>query len=214
MAFDLRLEKPDDALLAGVREEDLALLCPERREKFARMKHPGAAVLSYTAGRLLTEVLCEKLCLTPDTLELAVGPQGKPYVPGHESFYFNLTHTDGLCVLAYGDEPVGVDCERLRFRERDKKVAGRCFCEAECTYIEEAGPDEALFAERFFRVWTMKESYLKYTGKGISVPLSSFCVDPGRMCVRDVQAVFHEKRYEDYMIMVCTGGSRAMHNKT
>jgi phosphopantetheine--protein transferase-like protein len=56
----------------------------------------------------------------------------------------------------------------------DLKIARRFFTKREHAHLLEW--PEALRTERFFELWTMKESYIKLKGAGLSLPLSSFDV--------------------------------------
>ena len=204
MSVKIKIRKTEELTKGELTEAELRRVDPERREKLLRLKYDGARALSYTAGLLLAEAAKKELSLEPEEIRICRGEHEKPFLEGAEGFYYNLSHTEGLCVIAYGDEPVGADCERIRFREKDLAVAKRCFTDEEYAYIEAAGDDMHVFSERFFRIWTIKESYLKYTGEGISVALDSFCVDPEGMCVRGRTARFTEYVYGDHMIMICT----------
>ena len=65
--------------------------------------------------------------------------------------HFNLSHSDGVLLVGISHTPIGVDIERIRPIDY-KKFA---FLNAE---------DE----QDFFEKWTQMESYLKFTGEGIS----------------------------------------------
>lgn len=68
-----------------------------------------------------------------------------------------------MCGVA--GEPLGVDAEQIRpLRER---VLRRVFAPEEVAAVgESASPDEM-----FFRFWTLKESFVKAIGIGISYPM-------------------------------------------
>lgn len=92
--------------------------------------------------------------------------------------YFNISHTEGLAVCAVEGRPVGADAERIRpFHAR---VMERCFTKQEQAYIR-AGDGDGGSPERFFRIWTLKESYCKAIGKGLAFPMKeiSFYIDSG-----------------------------------
>ena len=184
--------------------EVLAGLYPERKAQVTRFKNPKAAAISCLAGALLCRAVCRELHMKPEDIRMERGEHGKPSVKGHPEFCFNLSHSGELVVLVYGDAPLGVDCEGLTTGRKDIKLAKRCFHPEEYAYILAAEGDPEEQALRFFRVWTGKESYLKYTGEGISVPLSSFCLYPEeRRTLSEVS--FSEYREKDYLITVCTG---------
>ncbi|MCQ2409803.1 MAG: hypothetical protein MJ068_04595 [Clostridia bacterium] len=64
---------------------------------------------------------------------------------------FNLSHSSGVCVVAMSSAPVGIDIEKIRDIDYNK-----------FNFIK------ADSREDFFEKWTERESYLKYTGKGLS----------------------------------------------
>lgn len=98
---------------------------------------------------------------------------GKPYLPEASHIYFNISHTKGLVVCAISDREIGIDAEYMRdFRE---SLIQRVCSDAEKKYIfqgQDMGDKEAAICrERFTRIWTLKESYIKAIGKGLSFPL-------------------------------------------
>ena len=90
---------------------------------------------------------------------------GKPRVRGREGVHFNIAHCRRAVVVLVADRPVGVDVEAVR--ARDASVAARCFDVSELARVEAAAdPDR-----EFFRYWTLKESYVKALGCGLSYPV-------------------------------------------
>ena len=76
--------------------------------------------------------------------------------------------------------PVGVDAEAID-RNVNLAVADRYFFGAEGSWL--AGLPPAGRAEGFLRLWTLKEAYIKATGRGLSQPLDEFWfeIDPPRI---------------------------------
>lgn len=108
----------------------------------------------------------------PDLIE---GAHGKPYLREYPQIQFNISHCMGLAVLAVGDCSVGIDVEYVRpYRELLLK---RVLSAAELRQMEAAG--EAGREELFFRFWTLKESYVKAVGCGITVPLQDISFQIG-----------------------------------
>ena len=179
-------------------EQLLPLLAKQRREKVLQFKNKEAAFVSMTAGLLLQQVVQQELGILPSKLTIAKEDQGKPYIVGADGFFFNLSHSGDYVALAYGDSPVGIDIEKTNVK--DLKVAKRCFAPEEYDYITQGKDD---WQKRFCKIWTMKESYLKYTGQGIRVALNSFIVDAERMCVKGKSCRFARWDLEDYILTVC-----------
>jgi 4'-phosphopantetheinyl transferase len=87
---------------------------------------------------------------------------------------FSLSHTVGLamCAVAVGRD-VGVDVELLR-EPAPLDVAERFFARPEVLAVRAlCGAEQA---DRFFTYWTVKESYLKARGPGLSLPMDKFLV--------------------------------------
>ena len=98
---------------------------------------------------------------------------GKPRVAGRADFHFNLSHACNWVVIAYGTEEVGIDIEEISWNAGKERLARRFFTENEQAYVFREAESQA---ERFFEIWTGKESYLKYLGTGLSKSLDSFDV--------------------------------------
>ncbi len=97
------------------------------------------------------------------------GEHGKPYLEDFPYIHYNISHTDGMAACVIGDRELGIDVERIRpFREN---VLRKVFSDSERLRMEELPEEER--SQYFFRLWTLKESYLKAMGLGITVPLTS-----------------------------------------
>jgi len=84
-------------------------------------------------------------------------PEGKPFFAG-DPLYFSLAHARTLAACAVSDRPVGVDAELLRTL---RSGLARYVCSPEELAALPEG-DEALLA-----LWTRKEAWAKYTGRGL-----------------------------------------------
>jgi 4'-phosphopantetheinyl transferase len=121
---------------------------------------------------------------------LEYGENGKPYLTDGEGVHFNLSHSGRWVVIAYGATPVGVDVQELRANGLEV-IARRFFTADERTYAQRD-------AESFFRIWTGKESYIKYLGAGLKTPLNSFSV------LEDLGVNLFTERLDNACLTLCT----------
>lgn len=102
--------------------------------------------------------------------DVKLGKNGKPYLKSGK-FFYNLTHTDGLVMLAVSDKEVGIDAEK--FREDDfSKVVEK--------YTSQGEKERILTNKDFLCLWTKKESFVKYLGGNV---------------ITDAKAVTFEQNY-------------------
>jgi len=108
-----------------------------------------------------------------DETGIRKGPHGKPYFsdPELEGIFFSRSHSKGHEVLCFSDGEIGIDCENTKARQGIEEsyinIARRCFTEDEMEYTGDS-------LERFFEIWTAKEAYMKYTGRGFAEGFRDF----------------------------------------
>jgi len=104
---------------------------------------------------------------------------GKPEIkrkPRDPHIRFNLSHTDGLIMCAVMlENDIGVDVENRERNNELKKIADRYFSSQEICTLHQAPKN--LQKHLFFEYWTLKESYIKARGMGLSIPLDQFSFD-------------------------------------
>ncbi len=75
----------------------------ERKESISRLRRQESRLESLVAGLMLRTLLLENSL----PLEaLSVSEKGKPFLKNHD-FHFNLSHSNGYVVCAFGSVPVG-----------------------------------------------------------------------------------------------------------
>lgn len=113
-------------------------------------------------------------CLKPYNIAycedmLTLGEHGKPFLAQRDDVRFNLSHADGIAACIVSDRECGIDCEKVR--EYRPNVARRVFTPEEQAMLgaePESGRDLL-----FFRLWTLKEAFVKALGRGISYPMNT-----------------------------------------
>ena len=127
------------------------------------------------------------------------GANEKPYLKGKQDIYFNLSHSEDVAVCAISLWEVGCDIEKIS--DIPLNIAKKYFCESEYDLISSQKTQEAK-QEMFFRLWTLKESYIKMTGMGMRKPMNSFRIKFGADGIEVKQKLgyqtcyFHEINFE------------------
>ena len=101
-----------------------------------------------------------------------INEYGKPFLYCNPAVCFNISHAGQYVVCAIDGNQIGIDVEEIK--PIDIKIAEKFFCGREKQYVVGTIYEDTMY--RFFRVWTMKESYIKKIGKGLSIPLATFDV--------------------------------------
>lgn len=142
-------------------------LTSDERSRAATFQFEKDAI-SFIAGRTLQRsVLSQYTSIPAKDVEIALGPQGKPYIRD-ATVTFNLANTQGLVALAISRDclVVGVDAELLTARIESETSS--IFCSsAELATLSalRAGERRPLLLS----YWTLKESLLKATGTGLAM---------------------------------------------
>ncbi len=159
----------------------LAILDDRERARGARFVTARHRVLFVAAHALLRAALTALGGAPPATWQFSADAHGKPSaflgaLPAPLSF--NLSHTEGIAGIAAIARPgwaIGFDLEPLA-RDVSLAVAGRFFNRHEVAWLE--GLAAPLRRRGFLRLWTLKEAFIKATGKGLTQDLASFWFDP------------------------------------
>lgn len=156
---------------AALYERALFAVSPARRERILSIKPLRERCLSLGGALLLQNAL--------KTLEIrdpvfACGDHGKPYLPDFPEVHFNVSHAGEYALCALSDAPVGCDVERIR--PLSPHLPERVLSPEELASLT-AQPEGTERETLFFRFWTLKESYLKAVGCGITVELASVSFD-------------------------------------
>jgi 4'-phosphopantetheinyl transferase len=172
---------------------------------------------------VVTRALCRTVLgrctqLDPRTLQFTTNPYGRPELHPSQlsgrAVSFNISHTSDLAVLALAaHRTVGVDIENVVMRSAPLEIAAQCFSPQEvCALRALPAADQQA---RFFDYWTLKESYIKARGMGLSIPLERFSfkfprseaieleIDPA-LGDRSARWAFRQYRiHADHILSVC-----------
>lgn len=177
-----------------------------RREKVMRYRFRRDRNLSLGAG-LLLDALLGRYGLREKQMEYEMNEFGKPCLKGFPDIHFNLSHAGDYAVCALGNIPLGIDIEPIR--PFDREVAACCMSSEELSFLSRLSQWEQ--AKTFTRLWTLKESFLKTTGSGLSGGhFPSFNIRSGGIVPSYKNYLFHEFLHPGYSISLCMPCARAI----
>ena len=183
----------------------LKIISKENRKKCHRFKFKEDALRTLYGELIVRHVLCQQFSFKNEEIEILKSAEGKPYIKDFP-IHFNISHAGDFVVCVFNEQEVGIDIEQIK--DVDLGIAKRFFCQREY---------EDLFAQKitdqldyFYSLWTLKESYMKYLGTGMSIPLDSFCfkiTGTDISCLddnREITPFFKQFPIDGYKLSVCS----------
>ena len=123
------------------------------------------------ARAALRLALSQYLKIAPAEIPIAIDERGKPFLVGNP-LAFSVSHSGEEILIGISPlSAVGVDIEKIDPSRALERLARRFYHPEENLAL-----GEIISAEKFFRVWTRKEAYLKLEGGGIDRELREFSV--------------------------------------
>lgn len=197
LVFDINQLKDETVF-----KDCLSKLSPGRKERVERHGMICGKRQSLGAGLVLNQIL-EHFSLNPLDTVLEYGENHKPYIPGRPEIQFNLTHSGSYAAGVWGGAPVGIDIEQIGTMREG--VARRFFHKNELSWLKclPSGPEQV---QGFFRLWVLKESFMKSTGLGMRLPLNAFEILIGENGVQVKHSVDDKKYYfKEFELKGCRG---------
>ena len=165
---------------------------PEYRQKKVKsFKFEKGKMQSLGVG-LLLQLACEEMGLGGADEHVAYGENGKPYLVDFPNVYFNLSHSGERVMGVISPFEVGCDVEIIK-GDRGK-LAERFFKPEESAWIKHFESLESQ-SEAFYRLWTLKECYMKVTGRGMSLMPDKFALHVDE---NERISLFHEGDRPEY----------------
>ncbi|MCI8291546.1 MAG: 4'-phosphopantetheinyl transferase superfamily protein [Eubacterium sp.] len=161
MSFDLYIAGIDE-----IPNDDFTETISEYRLKKAKnYKNEDDRKLSILSSLLLDKAL-KKHDLSERDMKYTFNAYGKPYFANAEDLHFSISHSGEYAMVVLSDKEIGCDIQQIK--DINLSIADRFFTAEERKYVK--------CTEDFFRIWTLKESFIKAIGKGLALPLNSFSI--------------------------------------
>jgi len=151
----------------------LTYLPESKKDRIARFAGYKDAQRTLLGDLMVRSVICETSGVKNCDIKFGYLKHDKPFLKNPGNMYFNISHSGDWVVCAFSEKEIGIDVEKIR--KIKFSIADRFFSPLECKYLHnKKGEDKVNY---FFDLWTIKESYLKLVGKGLTQSLSSFSVE-------------------------------------
>ena len=185
----------------------LNLISPQKQNKLKTIKDSLSALQGLASELLARAVICNKLGWKNSAIEFCYNDFGKPGLCNARDFHFNLSHSGDWVVIALSSADVGIDIEQVV--PLDLSIARHFFSARE--YHNLNSLPVSLQLNYFYQIWTLKESYIKMTGQGLSIALNSFTIQlkgkvgyPRLLTEKPDQVFFHQYDMQSsYTLAVC-----------
>lgn len=154
------------------------LIDGEEQARADRFRFAADRLAYMAAHALLRRMLADIGGLEPNHWRFQTEPGGRPVLdPAHAQLdlFFSISHTRGMVACAVARRAaLGVDVEGLARTTPVLEIAHRYFAASEAAWLASLAPAEQPGA--FIRLWTLKEAYVKATGRGLAEPLDAFAL--------------------------------------
>ncbi|MFC0329560.1 4'-phosphopantetheinyl transferase family protein [Paenibacillus sepulcri] len=150
--------------------EVLGHISSGKLDRLQRFRHNKDFNLGLMAELLIRTMIGEELGLANSALRIVPDNNGKPQLEGIADFHFNVAHSGEWVACITDRQPVGIDVEQIK--EVEPGIARRFFTEQEAADLDRLTGVERTRA--FYRLWTLKESYMKADGRGMRLGLDTF----------------------------------------
>lgn len=164
--------------ISDISEEMLNELCllidSEKKSKVEKFVNKKDKIRTLIGEILIRTIIIENLNIDNKYIRFNKNQYGKPYLEEYTNFNFNISHSGDYVLCAVDDKPIGVDVEEKKSIEYEE-IAKSFFTAKEFDYIVNGDLKSRL--DRFYEIWTLKESYIKCCGQGLSIPLKSFSIE-------------------------------------
>lgn len=140
----------------------------DRRAKADSFRFRKDKILSIGVWSLLCYALQKEGIMK---FSVEVNENGKPCLAGIPDICFSLSHSGCMAMCALAEQEVGCDVEKKE--ALDPALAEYAMTKEELKRIYSL-KDPQKQEEMFFRIWTLKESYMKATGLGMRLAPHDF----------------------------------------
>lgn len=173
-----------------------ANLSKEEKQKYHKFHFEKDKRLYLISHAMLRLVLSHYIGCSTQSISFKYNSYGKPSITDHSEISFNLSHSKQAIALVLNNGnnlSLGIDIESHKNRGEVIDLAFNYFSTEECELLKNYST--SLQNEIFFKLWTLKESYIKAIGKGLSIDLNKFTFNSLDNCINIKHYADEDKNY-------------------
>ena len=164
--------------ILDINEEKLSELClridSEKKYKIEKFRNKKDKIRRLIGEILIRNIIVKTLGSDNKDIKFDRNKYGKPYLKDYPEFNFSISYSGDYVLCAIDNKSIGVDIEEIKHIEYEE-IARSFFSVKEFDYIINQNLNFQL--NKFYEIWTLKESYVKCCGQGLSIPLKSFTIE-------------------------------------
>lgn len=157
-------------LTPSVLSELMAHVDPSKEVRLNRFVREEDKLRGLFGDLLIRDQIMTQLGISNEDIEFGTNDYGKPFLKDVNDFHFNISHSGEWVVAAVDVKPVGIDIEQIQ--DIDLEISQHYFSSDE--HEDLLMKSDSI--DYFFTLWSLKESYIKILGKGLSHPLNAFSI--------------------------------------
>ncbi len=176
-----------------------------RRCKIDKIQNMKAKTLSLAAGACFFNGLCD-LNIDPNKIDIDFNIEGKPYIKNTNNIFFNISHSKDIAICSFASSNIGCDIEKLDNSRINIDIINKIASKEEQEYFAKVSIENK--KEEFLKLWTYKESFVKYKGSGLK-DIKNISIYDKNGNINDLSFDGHKMYFknfcfEDYIIAVCS----------
>lgn len=178
----------------------------EKSQRLSKFKITDDKKRGVIGELLVRYLICDNLKIKNNEIKFTYNKYGKPFLKDYIGLEYNISHSNQLVVCAIGDYAVGTDIEYIKNVELG--AANYLFEKHEYEVFNNLPEHKKL--DYFYSMWTLKESFIKAKGLGLSIPMNSFSIN--RDSEKDIYCIYENCKYyfreysisKDYKLSICS----------
>lgn len=207
--------------ILNISEETIDKLClfidKDKKCRIKKYINKQDKIRTLIGDILIRFIVMKKFEIKNKNTTFTQNDYGKPLLKDYSTFNFNISHSDDFVVCAIDNKPIGIDIEKIKQIEYEE-IAKNFFSVSEVNYIINKDFDHKL--NRFYEIWTLKESFIKCCGQGLKIPLKSFSIgidkyENIKVTIDNEPKKYSFKRFtinDCYKMSICSGKKEISNN--